>query len=79
MQDLINLDDINSNKEQSQNLVHTTIPTTKAIAVESDVTQNKTIRNNIPIVPNDRDIPIFIDHIDEEQYTFSDKTSLNSK
>lgn len=65
---------------QSQNLeqVHTTMPATKT--VESDVTQNKTIKNNVTIVPNDRDIPIFLeDYVDEEQYNFSYKTSLKSK
>ena len=48
--------------------------------MESDVAQNKTkkIKNNIPIVPNDRDLPIFLDH-DEEQYCFSNKTNLKSK
>ncbi|XP_018349141.1 PREDICTED: lisH domain-containing protein ARMC9-like isoform X2 [Trachymyrmex septentrionalis] len=65
-----------------QNLVqvHTTMPATKTIVMESDVAQNKTkkIKNNIPIVPNDRDLPIFLDH-DEEQYCFSNKTNLKSK
>jgi len=76
---LINVDNINSNKAQSQNLVvHTTIPATTT-AVELNVTENKTIKNNVPIVPNDRDIPIFLDHIDEEQYSFSNKTKLKLK
>ncbi|KAG5305662.1 ARMC9 protein, partial [Acromyrmex insinuator] len=79
-QDLSNLDSINSNKTQLQNLVqvHTIMPVTKT-TMESDVAQNKTtIKNNIPIVPNDRDLPIFLDYDDEEQY-FSNKTSLKSK
>ncbi|KYM86613.1 LisH domain-containing protein ARMC9 [Atta colombica] len=77
-QDLSNLDNINSNKTQLQNLVQVhTMPVTKTIAMESGVAQNKTIKNNIPIVPNDRDLPIFLDN-DEEQYYFS-KTSLKSK
>ncbi|XP_036141543.1 lisH domain-containing protein ARMC9 isoform X2 [Monomorium pharaonis] len=82
-QDLINLDildNINSNKMQSQNVerVHTIMPATETLAVESDVTQNKTIKNNLPIMPNDRDIPIFLeDH--EEQYNCSNKISLKSK
>jgi len=77
---LINLDNINFNKAQSQNLVqiHTTIPATTT-AVELNVTENKTIKNNVPIVPNDRDIPIFLDHVDEEQYSFSNKTNLKLK
>jgi len=76
---LINLDNINSNKAQSQNLVqiHTTIPATTA--VELNVTENKIIKNNVPIVPNDRDIPTFLDHVDEEQYNFSNKTILKLK
>ncbi|TGZ49648.1 LisH domain-containing protein ARMC9 [Temnothorax longispinosus] len=81
-QELIDLDNINSNKAQSQNLVqvHTTMPATKTITVESDVTQNKIRKNNVPIVPNDRDIPIFLeDHDDEEQYSFFNKTNLKSK
>ncbi|XP_071570887.1 lisH domain-containing protein ARMC9 [Temnothorax nylanderi] len=80
--ELIDLDNINSNKAQSQNLVqvHTTMPATKTITVESDVTQNKIRKNNVPIVPNDRDIPIFLeDHVDEEQYSFFNKTNLKSK
>ncbi|EGI58838.1 LisH domain-containing protein ARMC9 [Acromyrmex echinatior] len=79
-QDLSNLDSINSNKTQLQNLVqvHTTMPVTKT-TMESDVAQNKTIKNNISIVPNDRDLPIFLDYDDEEQYYFSNKTSLKSK
>jgi len=55
------------------------MPVTKTIAMESGVAQNKTIKNNIPIVPNDRDLPIFLDNDDEEQYYFSNKTSLKSK
>ena len=75
-----NLDNINSNKTQLQNLVQVhTMPVTKTIAMESGVAQNKTIKNNIPIVPNDRDLPIFLDNDDEEQYYFSNKTSLKSK
>ena len=63
-----------------QNLVQVhTMPVTKTIAMESGVAQNKTIKNNIPIVPNDRDLPIFLDNDDEEQYYFSNKTSLKSK
>ncbi|XP_018302916.1 lisH domain-containing protein ARMC9 [Mycetomoellerius zeteki] len=79
-QDLSNLDSMNPNKTQLQNLVqvHTTMPATKTIAMESGVAQNQTIKNNIPIVPNDRDLPIFLDH-DDEQYSFSNKTSLKSK
>jgi len=73
------LDNINSNKAQSQNLVqvHTTIPATTT--VELNVTENKTIKNNVPIVPNDRDIPIFLNNVDEEQYSFSNKTNLKLK
>ncbi|XP_077261846.1 lisH domain-containing protein ARMC9 isoform X2 [Temnothorax americanus] len=81
-QELIDLDNINFNKAQSQNLVqvHTTMPATKTITVESDVTQNKIRKNNVPIVPNDRDIPIFLeDHDNEEQYSFFNKTNLKSK
>jgi len=76
---LINLDNINSNKAQSQNLiqVHTTIPATTT-AVELNVTEHKTIKN-VPIVPNDRDVPIFLDNVDEEQYSFSNKANLKLK
>jgi len=54
----------------------------KTTAVESVIVPNKTIKNNIPIIPNDRDIPIFLEeHNDEEQYEFSHETnrSLKSK
>ncbi|XP_039310066.1 lisH domain-containing protein ARMC9 isoform X2 [Solenopsis invicta] len=79
-QDLINLDEINSNKVQSQNVeqVYTTMPATK-VTVELDVTQNNAVKTNVPIVPNDRDIPMFLeDHVNEEQYNFSDNTNLKS-
>jgi hypothetical protein len=70
---------MNSNKVQSQDVkqVYTTMPATK-VTVESDVTQNNTVKTNVPIVPNDRDIPMFLeDHVDE-QYNFSNNTSLKS-
>lgn len=79
---MIDLDNINSDKAQSQNLVqiHTIMPATKPIAMESHVTQNKIRNYNVPIVPNDRDIPIFLeDPIDEEQHRYLNKTSLQSK
>ncbi|KYN03042.1 LisH domain-containing protein ARMC9 [Cyphomyrmex costatus] len=79
IEDLSNLDSINSNKTQLQNIVQVHAGN-KAIAVESDVAQNnKTIKNNVPIVPNDRDLPVFLDHVDEERYNFSNKTNLKSK
>lgn len=53
---------------------------TKTTAMESNVTQNKIRNYNVPIVPNDRDIPIFIEEpIDEEQHRYLNKTSLKSK
>ncbi|XP_011642930.1 lisH domain-containing protein ARMC9-like isoform X2 [Pogonomyrmex barbatus] len=79
-QDLINSDNLNFKKEQNQIQDCKITPTTKTITVDSDVAQNKTIKNNIPIVPNDRDIPMFLeDHDDEEQYNFSNKTNQRSK
>lgn len=77
---MIDLDNINLNKAQSQNLIqiHTIMPATKIIATEPNVTQNKIKKDNVLIVPNDRDIPIFLEHrVDEEQYL--NKTSLKSK
>lgn len=68
--------------QESQNLVqvHRIMPATETKVMESDVTQNKIRKNNVPIVPNDRDIPMFQeDHINEEQYSFFNKTNLKSK
>lgn len=66
---------------QSRDLVQVhTVPVTKMKVVESDAAPNKTAKNNMSIVPNDRDIPIFLeDHDDEEQYSLSHKTSRNLK
>ncbi|XP_029669682.1 uncharacterized protein LOC115239350 [Formica exsecta] len=78
-QDLVDLNNINLNKVQSRDLVQVhTVPVTK-LGV-ADTGPNKTTRNNTSIVPNDRDIPIFLeDHDDEEQYSLSHKTSRNLK
>ncbi|EZA57815.1 LisH domain-containing protein ARMC9 [Ooceraea biroi] len=80
-QNLIDMNNTEVDKTQSQDSVR--ISTTKATAAESDVVLNKIRKNNVPIVPNDRDIPIFLedDHNDEEQYGFSHETnrSLKSK
>ncbi|XP_070164881.1 lisH domain-containing protein ARMC9 [Polyergus mexicanus] len=79
-QDLIDLNNINLNKVQSRDLVQVhTVPVTK-LGV-ADTGQNKTTRHNTSIVPNDRDIPIFLeDHEDdEEQYSLSHKTNRNLK
>ncbi|XP_011703447.1 PREDICTED: lisH domain-containing protein ARMC9-like isoform X3 [Wasmannia auropunctata] len=79
-QDLINLDNVNANKAQTLEQVHTiTMSATRTRTAESDTQNNKTTKHNMPIVPNDRDIPIFLDHIDEDQYSFSNQTCLKSK
>ncbi|XP_011863084.1 PREDICTED: lisH domain-containing protein ARMC9-like isoform X2 [Vollenhovia emeryi] len=78
-QDLIDWDNINSNKAQSQDLGRTTVPATKTMAMESDVTQNKIRETNVPIVPNDRDIPIFLEDRIDEEHKLLNKTSLDSK
>ncbi|XP_050460553.1 lisH domain-containing protein ARMC9-like [Cataglyphis hispanica] len=80
-QDPIDLNNINLNKVQSRDLVQVhTVPVTKMKVVELDAAPNKTAKNNISIVPNDRDIPIFLeDHDDEEQYSLAHKTSRNLK
>lgn len=64
---------------QSQHLIQVhTVPVTEI--AESNATRNKTTRNNTSIVPNDRDIPIFLeDHDNEEQYSLSHKTNRNLK
>lgn len=79
MQDLADLNNINLNRVQSRDLVHI-MPVTKMGVAESN-TANKTTRNNMSIVPNDRDIPIFLEnHDDEEQYSLSHKSrNLKSK
>lgn len=78
MQDLTDLNNINLNRVRSQDLVHI-MPITKTGIAESN-TAKKT-RNNTSIVPNDRDIPIFLEHHDdEEQYNLSHKSrNLKSK
>lgn len=75
----MNLDNINSNKAQSQNLVqvHTTMPATKTITMESNVTENKIRQNNVPIVPNDRNIPIFLEDHVEELYSCLNKSLIS--
>ncbi|XP_072750556.1 lisH domain-containing protein ARMC9 isoform X2 [Anoplolepis gracilipes] len=80
-QDLVDLNNINLNEVQSRNLVQLhTVPVTKMKVAESDAEPNKTTKNNMLIVPNDRDIPIFLeDHDDEEQYSLSQKTNRNVK
>ncbi|KAL6432133.1 hypothetical protein ACFW04_006682 [Cataglyphis niger] len=79
-QDPIDLNNINLNKVQSQDLVQVhTVPVTKMKVVESDAAPNKTAKNNMSIVPNDRDIPIFLEDDDEEQYSLAHKTSRNLK
>ncbi|KAL0107039.1 hypothetical protein PUN28_015533 [Cardiocondyla obscurior] len=78
-QDFTNSDKINCNEAQLQNLVevHTTMQGTQAIAMKSTVTQNKTKKNDMLIVPNDRDIPIFVE--DEEQDIFFNEKNFKSK
>ncbi|GAB1862919.1 LisH domain-containing protein ARMC9-like [Camponotus japonicus] len=78
-QNLADLNNINLNRVQSRDLVHI-MPVTKMGVAESN-TANKTTRNNMSIVPNDRDIPIFLEnHDDEEQYSLSYKShNLKSK
>lgn len=78
MQDLADLN-INLNRVQSRDLVHI-MPVTKMGVAESN-TAYKITRNNMSIVPNDRDIPIFLEnHDDEERYSLSHKSrNLKSK
>ncbi|CAL1673477.1 unnamed protein product [Lasius platythorax] len=78
-QDLVDLNNINLNRVQSQHLIQVhTVPVTEI--AESNATRNKTTRNNTSIVPNDRDIPIFLeDHDNEEQYSLSHNTNRNLK
>lgn len=79
MQDFTDLNNISLNRVRSQDLVHI-MPITKIEVAESN-TAKKTTRNNMSIVPNDRDIPIFLEHHDdEEQYNLSHKSrNLKSK
>jgi hypothetical protein len=51
----------------------------KATTVESGIVSNKTVKNNIPIIPNDRDIPIFLEEHNDEQYKFSHETDHRLK
>lgn len=79
LQDLIDLNNINFKKVQSRDLIHT-VPVTEVGMAESGAARNKITKNNTPIKPNDRDIPIFLeDHDDEEQYGLSHKTNRNLK
>lgn len=41
--------------------------------------QSKATKDNIPIITNDRDIPIFFENNDEEQYNFGHKINRNLK
>lgn len=79
MQDLADLNNINLNRVQSRDLVHI-MPITKMEVTESDIA-NKTTRNNMSIVPNDRDIPIFLENYDnEKEYSLAHKSrNLKSK
>ncbi|XP_043250767.1 lisH domain-containing protein ARMC9-like isoform X1 [Colletes gigas] len=44
------------------------------------ITRRTTGQRNVPIVPNDRNIPVFLENDeDEEQYTLSDDTKHNQK
>lgn len=46
-----------------------TVSATQIKAAESVVRRNKIEKDNVPIIPNDRDIPAFIEDNDsEEQY-----------
>lgn len=73
------MNNINLNKVQSRDLVQVhTVPVTKMEVAESDAAPNKTTKN-MSIVPNDRDIPIFLEDHDDEQYSLSHKTSRNLK
>ncbi|XP_014488444.1 PREDICTED: lisH domain-containing protein ARMC9-like isoform X2 [Dinoponera quadriceps] len=76
-QDLTNLSNMSYNKMQPQNLpqVCTTVSAIKVAESEQD----KTTKDNIPIVANDRDIPIFLENNDEEQYSFDHKINCSLK
>lgn len=76
-QDMLDVSGMDIHKVQSQDSMQ--INTTSA--TEFDAAPNK-IAQNVPIVPNDRDIPIFLEpHNDEEEYEFLHETdrSLKSK
>ncbi|XP_067206378.1 lisH domain-containing protein ARMC9-like isoform X2 [Linepithema humile] len=69
-QDLVDLNNVNSNKTQSQTFIQ--VPTT----------QNKITKSNTPIIPNDRDMPTYIileDQDDEEHFSHKISRSLKSK
>lgn len=75
------MNNINHNKTHSpkQLQVHTIVPKTK-ITESKNNTSHKLITNNAPIVPNDRDIPTFVEDNDhEEQYRQFHKTNHNLK
>ncbi|XP_032666235.1 lisH domain-containing protein ARMC9 isoform X1 [Odontomachus brunneus] len=63
-QDLDDLSNMSYNKIQSQN---------------AESAQSKTTKDNIPIITNDRDIPIFFENNDEEQYGFGHKINRSLK
>lgn len=74
---MLDVSGMDIHKVQSQDSMQ--INTTSA--TEFDAAPNK-IAQNVPIVPNDRDIPIFLEpHNDEEEYEFLHETdrSLKSK
>lgn len=72
-----------SNEEQSQDMIQSPTISSKTKDTELHITQNKVTKNNISIVPNDRDIPInnipFLEDYDDEQYNFFCRTSRNLK
>lgn len=70
LQDLVDLNNVNSNKTQSQIVIQ--VPTT--------VAQNKIAKSNAPIIPNDRDMPSYIIlEDDEEHFPRKITRSLKSK
>jgi hypothetical protein len=69
---LVDLNNVNSNKTQSQTF--TQVPTT--------IVQNKITKSNTPIIPNDRDMPTYIileDQDDEEHFSHKISHGLKSK
>lgn len=76
MADLSNM----SYNVQSQSLsqVDTTVSTIK-VTMDIESAQNKNTKNNMPIVANDRDIPIFLKDNDEELYHLDYKIDRSLK
>lgn len=62
---------------QNISQAHTTVSTRKT--KDAELARNKIAKDNIPIVANDRDIPIFLEDNDEEEYSFGHEIDLGLK